>query len=362
MAHTRPLQKLLYKEFVGRLDESEESPQVALPDGFVYYSRKIQGQEYRVHCRSKNGIEDVYLDENKLANSLEFEDASFFRLGFIKFGPSFKIVAYSIDLSGNERYIVKFMMIDTKIVLDDLIDGVYEDLEFSNDSKYVYYTILDEFERAFQLKRHKIGTSVDQDQILCHELDEMFYLSLSRTCDMKYIKLKSAAQITSETSYISLNDSSDTVHLLVARSDKIQYTIEHHDGFFYILSNEDVKNNWLFRIPVPDSDSQRTWKELDDIRECVVEHRDFVLIEDFLVRRNHLIVFERSNCLQNVRIVDLRVAGFVSYHYVSFSELVYSLWPGSINEEVADLTKASQFDTDILRFTYTSFVQYIFLI
>lgn len=97
--------------------------------------------------------------------------------------------------------------------------------------------------------------------------------------------------------------------------------------------------------------------QLIELRETVIEHRDFVLIEDFQLRKNHLIVFERSNCLQNVRIVDLTEPGFTSYHYVSFSEMVYSLWPGSVNEEVADLTKATQFDTDILRYTYTSFVQ-----
>jgi protease II len=41
------------------------------------------------------------------------------------------------------------------------------------------------------------------------------------------------------------------------------------------------------------------------LRESVIQHRDFVLIEAFQVRARHLIVFERSNCMQNIRIVDL---------------------------------------------------------
>jgi oligopeptidase B len=94
-----------------------------------------------------------------------------------------------------------------------------------------------------------------------------------------------------------------------------------------------------------------------NLRETVIEHRDFVLIEDFHLRKNHLIVFERSNCLQNVRIVDLTAPGFWTYHYISFSDPVYSLLAGSVDEEAADLAKSTLFDTNILRFTYTSFTQ-----
>lgn len=43
---------------------------------------------------------------------------------------------------------------------------------------------------------------------------------------------------------------------------------------------------------------------------------------------------------------------------MSFADgVVYSLFPGSVDEEVADLSKSTLFDTNILRFTYTSFVQ-----
>ncbi len=52
LAHTRTLQKVLFKEFVSRLNESEESARVTLPDGLGYFTRKIQGEEYRLHCKS----------------------------------------------------------------------------------------------------------------------------------------------------------------------------------------------------------------------------------------------------------------------------------------------------------------------
>ncbi|KAJ3103240.1 hypothetical protein HDU97_010304 [Phlyctochytrium planicorne] len=362
LAHTRPLQKVLYKEFVSRLDENEETAKVTLQDGYTYYSKKIPGEEYRIHCRvDKSGKEeDEYLNENELSRSELFADCSFFKLGFLKHSPDCKLIAYGIDSVGNERNTTYFMIMDTKEVLPDRIEGVYEDLEFSIDGKYVFYTLLDEYERAYQFKRHKLGTDVSEDVVLYHEEDEMFFMTLTTSANGKWIILNSAAQITSETRYISASSPLDDLRVLVPRREQIQYTIEAHEDKFYILTNEDCKNNCLIRIPIPTSTPElasKSWDEIMALQEPVIEHRDFVLIEDFQIRSNHLIVFERSNCLQNVRIVDISAPGFSTYHYVSFSESVYSLLPGSVNEETADMAKSVQYDTEILRFTYTSFTQ-----
>ncbi|KAJ3149319.1 hypothetical protein HDU86_006954 [Geranomyces michiganensis] len=363
MEHTKPLQKLLYTEFVGRVDEGEHSPRVTLQDGWTYYTKKVPGQEYRLHCRTRNGIEDVYLDENLLAASPEFENASYFHLGFLKHSPDCGLVAYGIDASGNERHTTYFMsMADgdrSHDVLPDRIEGVYEDLEFAKDNS-VFYTLLDDTERAYKFMRHRLGTDVSADDLLYHEEDEMFFLSLTKTCNGKYILLNSSAQITSETRCVSTERPDDPPIILFARRENIRYSCESHEDYIYVLTNEASKNNWLFRIPVAafsDDAARAADATLSDHRETVIEHRDFVLIEGFELRRQHLIVLERSNCLQNVRIVDLSYVGFNAYHYMSFGETVYSLWPGTVREEERSLAKASHFDTHIFRFTYTSFIQ-----
>ncbi|KAJ3151283.1 hypothetical protein HDU89_002122 [Geranomyces variabilis] len=363
MEHTKPLQKMLYTEFVGRVDEGEHSPRVTLQDGWTYYTKKVPGQEYRLHCRTRNGIEDVYLDENLLAASPEFENASYFHLGFLKHSPDCGLVAYGIDASGSERHTTYFMnMADgdrSHDVLPDRIEGVYEDLEFAKDNS-VFYTLLDETERAYKFMRHRLGTDVSADDLLYHEEDEMFFLSLTKTCNGKYILLNSSAQITSETRCVSTERPDDPPIILFPRRESIRYSCESHADYIYVLTNEDSKNNWLFRIPVTafsDEAARTADPTLTDHRETVIEHRDFVLIEGFELRRQHLIVLERSNCLQNVRIVDLSYSGFNAYHYMSFGETVYSLWPGTVREEERSLAKASHFDTHLFRFTYTSFVQ-----
>lgn len=358
LKHTKPLQTLLYKEFVARLDESGETAKTPLGDGWVYYSKKIPAEEYPVHCRSRGDgtQEEIYLDENNLSSWKEFEDASYFKLNFVKHSLEAKLVAFAVDSTGQERNTVFFMNIDTKELMSDRIEGVYEHFEYSQDGLYCYYTLLDDYERAYKLMRHEIGSCIKEDETLYHEPDEMFFLSLSKSCNGQYIVLNSAAQITSETRFLSAADNQSNLILLFPKIGSVQYTSESHGDHFYTLTNEDSKNNWLFRTRVQQSEPNN-FESYIESRETVIEHRDFVLIEDFGLRRHHLIVFERSNCLQNVRIVDLRVPGFSAYHYISFSEQVYSLWPGSVKEEIADLTKAASFDTDKLRFTYTSFVQ-----
>ena len=383
LSHTKTLQKVLFKEFVSRLDENAESAKVLLNDGWWYYSRKSSGSEYRLHCRIDNtGYEDVYLDENELSKSIADESesgyAAYFHLGFLKHSIDGDVIAYGIDSSGKERYTAHFSDIENRIVLPDIIPECSEDLEFSSCGKYAFYVKIDEYERAYQIKRHMLGTDVSEDVVLFEETDEMFFVTMTKSCDKRYLIINTAAQVTSETHLLDLSNPLNTPFTLFPRREGVQYTVEHHyfsdadeytqdlRGFFYVTSNEDSRNIQLFRVPVPDSES---WKikykdgiqeeHLLELKEQIIANRDFVLIEAFQLRARHLIVFERSNCMQNIRIVNLEIGGgFDVYHYVSFSESsVYSIWPGSVDEEVADLSKSVSFDTNLLRFTYTSFVQ-----
>jgi oligopeptidase B len=384
LSHTAPLQKLLYNEFVSRLDADDESARVALPDGWSYYSKSQVGLEHRLHCRAvlsvQNGTydrEQVYLDENEIAQSSEYKDSTYFRVGFLRHSPDCRILAYGVDGSGNEQFTTFFKDLETDSILPDRLSNIYENLEFSSCGRYVYYlTLVPETERAYRLYRHVLGAAVEQDQLLYEEQDEMFCLTLTKSGDGKFLLVNSAAQVTSETLFLHADAEEDVyIRVIMPRKEGVTYSVESHDGkYFFVLTNEDSKNNWLFRTPAPKR--REPLVDLVSLRETVIPHRDFVLIEDFQVRRRHLVVFERSNCHQNVRVIELAQADdtsgrpeappssvglepgpFDKYHYVSFSETVYSLLPESVNEEVSNLSKMTLFDTNVLRFTYSSLVQ-----
>lgn len=385
LRHTEPLQKLLYNEFVSRLDADEESARVTLPDGWSYYSKSQVGLEYRLHCRTRlslaagTGEEQVYLDENEIALSPEFKDSTYFRVGFLRHSPDCRIIAYGVDGLGNEQFTTFFKDVESGDLLPDTLSNIYENLEFSSCGRFIYYlTLVPETERAYRLYRHVLGSAVESDQLLYEEPDEMFCLTMTKSGDGKFIMVNSAAQVTSETLFLHA-DAEDDIQLgvIMPRKEGITYSAESHDGeYFFVLTNENSKNNWLFRTPAPKRHSPPI--DLIAMRETVITPRDFVLIEDFQVRRRHLVVFERSNCHQNVRVIELAApqvdhserrpeappcsiglepGPFDKYHYVSFSETVYSLLPESINEEASNLSKMTLFDTNVLRFTYSSLVQ-----
>ncbi|KAF9427282.1 hypothetical protein BGZ94_005185 [Podila epigama] len=382
LSHTEPLQKLLYNEFVSRLQEDEESAKVILPDGWVYYSKSQVGLEYRMHCRAlatPHGYEQeqVYLDENEIVQSPEYTDSTFFRVGFLRHSSDCKVLAYGVDGSGNEQFTTHFKDMTTGELLPDKLINIYENLEFSSCGRFVYYlTLVPETERAYRLYRHILGAPVETDRLLYEETDEMFCLTLTKSGDGKFIMINSAAQVTSETLFLHADAEEDVqIGVIMPRKEGITYSAESHNGeYFFVLTNEGSKNNWLFRTKAPKRYTPAT--DWISARETVIPHRDFVLIEDVQVRQRHLVVFERSNCHQNVRVIELAPADsthhavaappcsvglepgpFDRYHYVSFSENVYSLLPESLNEEVSNLSKMTLFNTNVLRFTYSSLIQ-----
>ncbi|KAJ3360554.1 hypothetical protein GGF32_008296 [Allomyces javanicus] len=416
---TAALRTQLVREFIDRIDENERTAEVALPDGWTYYSRKVAGHEYRQHVRYRAAAaggagveEEVYLDENELAAMPEYADGAYFRVGFLRHSPCGRFIAFGIDGAGNERFTIFFKDLHRRVLLPDRLHDCWENFEFSHDGKWGFYLALDSTERAFQVRRHRLGDTdaAAHDQVLYQEDDDMYFLTLTKTCNSRFVLVHAGAQITSETWALDLDEvatatvwvpadednegsegaiTSDTAWVentvtapglavprrLIPRREGVQYTVEAHGDLLYVLTDEGVhKNNWLFRVPMAsvlaDAEALTTigTESADDAtanntvdahceREVVIPPRDFVLIEDFQVRQNHLVVFERSNCIQNVRVIDLRDTSLQTFHYVSFSETVYSLWPMSLDEEISDLSKHVLFATNVVRYTYTSFLQ-----
>jgi oligopeptidase B len=62
------LREQLFQEIKGHVEETDESAPVP-KDGWEYYRRTVEGQEYEIHCRRTRGggDEQVILDENRLA-------------------------------------------------------------------------------------------------------------------------------------------------------------------------------------------------------------------------------------------------------------------------------------------------------
>ena len=71
------------------------------------------------------------------------------------------------------------------------------------------------------------------------------------------------------------------------RRKRIEYGVEHHDGYFYILTNEDAVNFKLVRTPVTQP-GRKSWSE-------VVPHDELIKLDAIEVFAEHLVLAERRD-------------------------------------------------------------------
>jgi oligopeptidase B len=114
-----------------------------------------------------------------------------------------------------------------------------------------------------------------------------------------------------------------------------EYYVDHHEGEFYIRTNDKGRNFRLVRAPIADP-SARHWRE-------VVKHRPLVMLEEVDMFRDFWVLLERDKGLLKLRITDF---GTGQSHYIDFDEEVYSAHP-SANPE---------YNTGTFRFLYESLV------
>lgn len=330
MAHTEPLQERLYQEMVGRIQETDETAPVPIGD-YNYYSRTEEGEQYSIYCRKAGSLEaeeEVLLDLNALA-----EGHDYLNLGVYKVSPDHGLLAYSLDTNGAEDYVLYVKDLATGELLPDEIHNTYYSAEWGNDNETLFYTTKDEAKRSHQVWRHRLGTAVEEDELLYHEKDELFRVFLYKTKDRRYVVATSASMETSEQRYLDAGAPAGDFVLIQRRQKGLRYYVAHHSDTFYILTNDEAPNFRLLTAPVHTPQKEH-WRER-------IPHREKVKIDDVDLFARHLVVYERENGLRTMRIVDLETD---EDHYLDFPEPVYT-YAQNGNPE---------FDTNRVRYTYSS--------
>ena len=330
MARTKPLQEALYEEMLGRIKETDIDVPVRMDD-YYYYSRTEEGKQYRIHCRKKGSLEaaeEIILDQNELAKGKEY-----FRLGAFEVSPDHRLLAYSSDTDGSETYTLRVKNLQTGKLLADEIPNTYYSVEWASDNRTLFYNILDEAKRPYKLFRHVLGADPAQDNLVLHETDDAFFLGLSKTRSKKYLLARLKSNTTTEIHYLDAGRPAEAFTVMVPRTQDMEYYAAHHGEQFLIRTNHEAKNFRVMTAPVSDP-ALENWREM-------IPHREDVLLEGLSVFENHLVVRERENGLERIRISNAENS---DVHHVKFDEPVYSLG-GSSNPE---------FRTQQLRFVYNS--------
>lgn len=330
MAHTETFQEKLYEEIVGRIKQTDESVPYK-SNGYWYYTRYEDGQEYPIFCRKKESLEneeEVMLNVNIMAEGHEY-----YQVAGLNVSLDNRLVAFGVDTVSRRKYTIYVKNLETGQLLDMSIPNTTGGSTWANDNKTLFYTKKDEKTlRSNQIYKHRLGAKTE-DEFIFEEEDETFYTGIYKTKSDKYLVIWSGSTVTNDYRILNANDPEGEFKLFSERERGLEYSIEHFQDKFYIVTNLDAVNFRLMETH-EDKTSKENWKE-------VIGHRADVYLEGIEVFKNHLVVEERSNGLAHLRIIDQNTK---EEHYVDFGEEAYTV-SSSINPE---------FDTVLLRFNYTS--------
>lgn len=331
MQDTKKLQEDLFEEMKSRYKEDDES----LPyffNQYWYITRYRKGDEYPVFERkhlSKDNEEELLLDVNILAKGHDFYD-----VGGVSISPNNELMAYSEDITGRRIYSIYIQDLKTKENFSEKIENTTGKIVWANDNQHFFYIRRNESLRAFQIFRHKIGTKQEEDALVFHEEDEAFDITIFKTKSLKYIFIASSSTVSDEHRFIPADDVFAEWKILQKREDDLEYAVEHYQDFFYILTNEGGATNFkLVKTPITQTEKEN-WEE-------IIPHRKEVLLEGFEIFKDYLVLEERKEGLLHINIIENETQ---KSWYLPFEDPTYTAYIG-MNLE---------FDTEVLRFGYTS--------
>jgi len=333
MGSTAALREKLFKEMKGRIKEKDES----LPyrdNGYWYYSRFEEGKQYPVFCRKKETLEapeEIMLDQNKMAEGFKY-----YSIGRRVVSDNNELLAFTVDSVSRRLYGLQVKNLATGMVYPETITNVDgNDIAWAADNKTIFYikkdvtTLL-----GYQVWRHELGTDPSKDVMVYEEKDNRFYINVYRTKSKKYVAIVSDMnQVSTEYRLLEAAHPAGAFNVFEPRKEDFQYSIEHFNDKFYVLTDWNAPNFRLMETPETKT-GKANWKE-------VIAHRKDVYISTLLVFNNHLVLGEMKDALNQLRIINLTSH---KDYYITFPETVYASFP-NVNPD---------YNTNVLRLSYTS--------
>ena len=292
MKNTKDSQKKIFDEIKGRIKLEDQS----LPYKDVryeYWTKTTEKGNYSIKLRKKintNEVEEIW-NGDKEKEKLNTE---YFGLGDLEVSFNDKYLAYSLDLKGSEYYTIHVRDIETNKLITEKIQETSGSITFSLDDKYIFYSKLDEHHRPRKIFRHKLGSSVLDDELIFEEKSEAFTVGLGISSDEKFFFITSSDHNTSEQYYFAVDEQEPKPKLIQKRERGIIYSVNSWDENFYKHTNKDAED---FKIERARSLEDQNW-------EVFIPARDEVLIGGLVFLKNWIIRSETSNALSKLILRD----------------------------------------------------------
>jgi oligopeptidase B len=332
MVHTVEFQTDLFKEMKSRIKEDDESVPYKY-NGYWYIVKFEKGKDYPIYIRKKETLkakEEIIFDCNKMAKG-----HSYFKLVGISISPDNTKVSFGVDTVSRRQYTIRIKNLVTGEVYNDSIANTTGSATWANDNKTLFYTSNNvQTLRSDKIYKHKLGDTVKNDVLIFTEEDDSFGVSVYKTKSKKYIVIASYSTLTTEYQILNANNPDGEFKIFQPRVRGLEYSINHFENDFYIVTNADRATNFKLMKTSEDATEISNWKE-------IISHREDVLLEGIDIFKHFLVISERCNGLNEIRIKPWDNS---EEYYLPFSNETYTAYT-STNID---------FDTTILRYGYNS--------
>ncbi len=330
---TKPFEEDLFEEMKGRIKEDDSS--VPYKDnGYFYITSYKIGNQYPIYSRKKGTLEakeEVLFNVNEMAEGFDY-----YQLGGLNITNDNKLMAFATDTVSRRQYVLRVKNIETGEIYNDSIENTTGGSVWANDNKTLFYTKKDPVTlRSSSVFRHVLGTPTSEDVEVFHEKDDTFGTYVTKSKSDKYILIGSYSTLSTESQYLDADNPTGEFTMLQSREKDLEFSVSHYGDHFYLLTNKDNAINFkLMKTPISNT-SKENWVD-------VIPHRDDTLLEDFSIFKDYLVLEERTNGLNKIRI---KRWDHSEDYYLPFTEETYSV----------GVYANPDFDTDIIRYSYNSF-------
>ena len=284
MAPHKDTVEALFREMRARIKEADKS--VPQKDGdWLYWIEFEEGAEYKKWWRRPvaGGPDELILDEPALA-----EGKDYFRLGAISVSKDGRLLAYSVDDNGSERFTVRIKDLATGEHLPDEIPGTLSALVWVAGDKGLIYSLANEQWRTDNARLHWLGRPIGEDVELYHEDDDGFRVSASLSAAEDWVIVSTGDHETSEVRLIPAADPLAAPILVRPREKGVEYDVdvrpEGAGHALYIHANDTHENFRLAAAPLANPGEWTTLIEGTDAFYLT----GFELFRDFYVVEGRL--------------------------------------------------------------------------
>ncbi len=204
LTHTETFQKDLFDEIVGRIDQTDQSVPVKV-NGYWYYSRYEEGQDYALYCRKEGSME---ADESIMLSGPEMAKGhSYFDFGGKSVSEDNSLLVYGVDTVSRRQYTLYVKNLETGETLGDKIENTTGGATWANDNKTLFYTVKDpQTLRSYRIYKHKLGTDQSEDEMIFEEKDDTYSTFVYKSKSRDYLIIGSFQTLASEYRILSADD------------------------------------------------------------------------------------------------------------------------------------------------------------